>query len=289
MNVPETADQHEQSAQVMPIHLIASHRTIESMPPGKRRSTDGRGLHIPQTDGGTKYWYLDYTFKGKRYLIRGARWGEFDLDRMLWRVPAARMNGRQVRKVGGPPHLAPLCRQAAGILRDSRDFTGNGPDVFPGQGRVHPVISDSTLTGAIRRMGFSTQTAQTVHGFRAMARTMLVERLKWPDSVIEMQFEHVVRGANRRAYNRTRLLEARAAMLQQWADYLDLLPAGNFDGTGLRLSCESQRHPNGSQGQMTPSAHPKLSAAAAMTALPFHGEPCLVGGEFTSPDEAPAA
>jgi BMFP domain-containing protein YqiC len=66
----------------------------------------------------------------------------------------------------------------------------------------------------------------TGHGFRAMARTVLAERLNFPPEYIEQQLAHVVRDANGRAYNRTTHLEQRRHMLQTWADYLDVLKRG---------------------------------------------------------------
>ena len=63
--------------------------------------------------------------------------------------------------------------------------------------------------------------------FRAMARTMLEERLGYPIEVIEMQLAHAVKDANGRAYNRTKHLEQRHKMMQHWSDYLDGLQADN--------------------------------------------------------------
>ena len=65
------------------------------------------------------------------------------------------------------------------------------------------------------------------HGFRAMARTILDEKLGYPIEVIEMQLAHTVKDANGRAYNRTKHLEQRHKMMQHWSDYLDGLREGN--------------------------------------------------------------
>ena len=65
------------------------------------------------------------------------------------------------------------------------------------------------------------------HGFRAMARTILDEKLGYPIEVIEMQLAHAVKDANGRAYNRTKYLEQRHKMMQHWSDYLDGLQADN--------------------------------------------------------------
>ena len=76
----------------------------------------------------------------------------------------------------------------------------------------------------------------TMHGFRAMARTILDEVLGfWPD-FIEHQSAHAVRDPNRRAYNRTAFLSERRRMMQEWADYLDRLPAGEEPNTNATAS-----------------------------------------------------
>ena len=63
----------------------------------------------------------------------------------------------------------------------------------------------------------------TAHGFRAMARTLMVERLGVEESVVEAQLAHRVKDALGRAYNRTTFVAQRRSAMQQWADYLDQL------------------------------------------------------------------
>ena len=65
-----------------------------------------------------------------------------------------------------------------------------------------------------------------MHGFRAMARTILNEMLGFRPDIIEHQLAHAVRDPNGRAYNRTAFLPERRRMMGQWADYLDRLRAG---------------------------------------------------------------
>jgi N-dimethylarginine dimethylaminohydrolase len=60
-----------------------------------------------------------------------------------------------------------------------------------------------------------------------MARTVLDEHLRFPAHLIEAQLAHAVRDANGRSDNRTTHIEERRAMMQQWADYLDLLRESN--------------------------------------------------------------
>ena len=86
-------------------------------------------------------------------------------------------------------------------------------------------MSDNGVLSALRRMGFP-RDEMTGHGFRAMARTLLAERLNVDEAVIEAQLAHSVRDALGRAYNRTEFIEQRRRMIQVWADYLDKLREG---------------------------------------------------------------
>jgi integrase len=82
-------------------------------------------------------------------------------------------------------------------------------------------MSDVALLVALRRMGFD-KSEMTVHGFRAMARSILDEMLGFHPDFIEHQLAHSVRDPNGRAYNRT----SHFKMMQTWADYLDSLKVG---------------------------------------------------------------
>jgi integrase len=86
-------------------------------------------------------------------------------------------------------------------------------------------MSDNAVLSALRRMGFP-KDEMTGHGFRAMARTMLAERLGVDEAVIEAQLAHAVKDSLGRAYNRTEFVAQRRAMLQTWADHLDRLKKG---------------------------------------------------------------
>jgi len=147
--------------------------------------------------------------------LRQAEWAEFDLDAAEWNIPAHKMKMRE-------PHLVPLSSQAVAILRELQPLTGSGRYVFPGMRDRKKALSDMALNAAFKRMGFDGQTF-TAHGFRAMARTILDERLGFRPDYIEHQLAHAVKDANGRAYNRTSFLPERRKMMQAWADYLDAL------------------------------------------------------------------
>lgn len=82
-------------------------------------------------------------------------------------------------------------------------------------------MSGAAINAALQRLGYDTKTEITGHGFRAMARTILHERLRFPAEVIEHQLMHKVPDAFGSAYNRTKFIDDRIKMMQSWTDYLD--------------------------------------------------------------------
>jgi integrase len=87
-------------------------------------------------------------------------------------------------------------------------------------------MSENTVRAALRRMGYANE-EMTAHGFRAMARTLIVERLPGiaPD-VIEAQLAHGKSGPLGTAYDRAEFMEQRRQMMVTWANYLDQLRRG---------------------------------------------------------------
>jgi integrase len=157
--------------------------------------------------------------------LRAAAWAEFDLDAAMWTIPSSRMKRSVEGKQNGNPHQVPLSTQAVAILRKLQPLTGHGALVFHGERSHDRPISDNTLRAALLTLGYGPE-VQSVHGFRATARTLLAEELNIDPLVIEAQLAHAVKDANGRAYNRTQYLKHRTSMMQQWADYLDKLAAG---------------------------------------------------------------
>jgi integrase len=171
----------------------------------------------PATEAALKLAALVFVRPGE---LRNARWEEFDLDdkEPCWRIPGERMKM-------GEEHLVPLCEQAVRILRDLYALTGPNGLLFPGLRSTNRPISDNTINGALRRLGYS-KDEMTAHGFRAMASTALNE-LGYPPDVIELQLAHAERNKVRAAYNRAQRLKERHKLMQAWGDYLDSLKASS--------------------------------------------------------------
>lgn len=150
--------------------------------------------------------------------LRHMEWAELDLDGAQWRIPGEKMKMRE-------PHIVPLPRQAVALLRDLQPFSSRSRYIFPSPRSKDRPMSENAVHVALRTLGYYRDTV-TGHGFRATARTILDEHLRYRVEVIEMQLAHAVRDPLGRAYNRTKYLEERKDMLQSWADYLDNLKSG---------------------------------------------------------------
>ena len=144
--------------------------------------------------------------------LRQAKWSEIDLDAAEWRFAVSKT---------GQDHIVALPTQAVAILRELHQLTGQYEYVFYGARNRHRPMSDRAVNTALQIMGYNTKTEITGHGFRAMARTILHERLGFPPDVIEHQLAHRVPDSLGTAYNRTKFLEQRKVMMQAWADYLE--------------------------------------------------------------------
>jgi integrase len=152
--------------------------------------------------------------------IRQLEWAELDLDAAAWTIPAAKMKRSVHGKVNGRPHQVPLAPRAIAILRDLHPQTGHGRFVFPSLLTGERCMSENTLRTALRRMGY-TNDEMTPHGFRAMARTILVEQLDVNPDVIEAQLAHGKSGPLGAAYDRAEFMAQRRTMMNRWATYLD--------------------------------------------------------------------
>lgn len=171
-------------------------------------------------------WLSLYTFC-RPVEIRKARWQDIDFDAALWTIPAEMMKMRR-------EHIVPLSRQAIAVLKAQKEEVEpfNTEWVFPSQIRPRNPMSDGTVNKAIKRLGYGKD--MVAHGFRALARTTIHEKLKYNSEVIERQLAHKASGALGEAYDRTQFLDERKAMMQHWADHVDALGQpnviqGNFD------------------------------------------------------------
>jgi integrase len=139
--------------------------------------------------------------------LRTAEWEHIDLGRAEWCYTVTKTN---------TPHIVPLSAQAVEILKELHPLTGHGRYAFPSVRTLNgdKPMSDMALLAALRRMGFE-KDEMSVHGFRALARTVLDEVLGFRPDIIEHQLAHTVRDPNGRAYNRTKHLSTSHKVLRK--------------------------------------------------------------------------
>ena len=146
----------------------------------------------------------------------GAKWSEFDFEAARWDIPATRMKMKD-------PHIVPLAAQAIEVLEMLRSLTGASEWLFPGDRSESKPMSNNTILGALKRMGYKGR--MTGHGFRGLASTVLHEQ-GYAHEHIELQLAHAPRNAVSAAYNHALYLEPRARMMQDWADFLERTQRG---------------------------------------------------------------
>jgi integrase len=146
--------------------------------------------------------------------LRLAEWSEFDWEAKVWRIPAERMKMRT-------EHAVPLPERAVRLLMELKEETSHGRLLFPSTRSFHRPISENTLNGALRRLGYTGE-EMTSHGFRATFSTLANESGLWHPDAIERALAHVERNEVRRAYARGAHWDERVRMAEWWAGYLEV-------------------------------------------------------------------
>lgn len=145
--------------------------------------------------------------------LRMTEWSFINFEEKTWEIPKEIMKRRK-------PHLVPMSRQVIALLKQLQPISGAGRFILPGRSDRSKPISENTILGVIRRIGFDGRASG--HGFRHQMSTILNEN-KFPADYIERQLAHVSKDKIRGIYNHAQWLPERAEMMQWYADYLDLL------------------------------------------------------------------
>lgn len=143
--------------------------------------------------------------------LRSLSWSNIDYENRLIHIDPSVMKGRRV-------HVVPMSDQVVSLLEDMQRISGQYDRVFPGRVNKNISISENTILGVIRRIGYEGQTCG--HGFRHQFSTVLNEK-NWPHDAIERQLAHVDKNNMRGVYNHAQYLEKRREMMQWWADWID--------------------------------------------------------------------
>ena len=171
--------------------------------------------------------------------VRHMQWHQLDLDKGIWNCPPSIMKMVRLKKESEhtEDHVVPLPHQAVEILRRLSLVTGPDGYVFKSPARrseATKTLSENTVNSALRGLGYDTQRDISGHGFRALARTLIKQELKWDREEIERHLAHVSDEELGDTYDRARYVEQRKVMVQAWANYLDDL-ANNVPTPRLKL------------------------------------------------------
>jgi integrase len=145
---------------------------------------------------------------------RGATWDEIDLNARTWTIPAERMKANRL-------HRVPLSDAAVDVLERVVELTDGQGVLFPSVYSKDKPLSDMTLTKVLRTTGLAQRA--TVHGFRTSFRTWCMEETTVPWAVGESALAHNVGNSTEAAYARSDLFNRRRELMQQWADYLNVV------------------------------------------------------------------
>lgn len=154
--------------------------------------------------------------------ILNAHWNEFDLNKQIWTIPARRMKAKK-------EHRVPLSEAAIDLLNQiPRVESGL---LFEGA-KVGKPLSNMAMLMRCRRMdaakfeadgkGWRDFEGETItpHGFRSTFRDWAAETTSFPNIVVEQALAHTIGSAVEAAYRRGDLLEKRADLMTEWANFI---------------------------------------------------------------------
>lgn len=167
------------------------------------------------------------------------RWADIDLNAKQW-VFTPQKGQRREDMVESL--VVPLAPQAIAVIEQMQSLTGGYEYVFYNGNRkkgqyhdpqaINKVLNDPSMnSGGIgaNYEGRGYKEVHTPHGFRASAKTMLMERLGYDELLTEIQLGHQMLNKYGKAYNRMQAVPERTRMMTEWANYLDNIKAGKID------------------------------------------------------------
>jgi integrase len=145
--------------------------------------------------------------------LRNMKWVDINFIEETWTMDVSKSS--ESRSL-----VVPLSSQVIEMINSLRPYSSDSEYVFRGfRTRLKP-ISNTTILNHLQGIGISNKEC-VPHGFRATARTLIVERIGYSESLVEHELGHSVRDALGRAYNRTEFLDKRREMMQEWSNYLE--------------------------------------------------------------------
>lgn len=149
--------------------------------------------------------------------LRNWQWVDVDFNKQQWIFsPKKQTQENSVKTL-----VVPLAPQVIDILTQQKLLAGNSKYVFPSPFNPDKPIGKTTLWKCLEKLGFKGE--QSPHGFRASAKTLLMEHddLRFGHITTELQLGHTVKDNNGNAYQRMSDIKNRTLMMNKWADFID--------------------------------------------------------------------
>lgn len=143
--------------------------------------------------------------------VVGAKWGEIDLQKKVWIVPAERMKA-------GKEHRIPLSLRVLEILQVMQLAKLNDY-IFPGHSvEKNTHMSTGTCRIVMKRMpNFA---VYTPHGLRSSFRDWAAETTSFANETLELALAHAIPNKAEASYRRLDQLEKRAKLMQLWDNFI---------------------------------------------------------------------
>lgn len=151
--------------------------------------------------------------------LLGAKWGEVDLEKAIWTIPALRMKA-------GKEHRIPLSPRAVEILQTLKLKSSEW--LFPSE--KGGKLSTMEMSMLLRRMKLDC----TVHGFRSAFRDWSAECTGYAHEVCEMALAHTIGNKAEAAYRRGDMFEKRRRLMDDWAAYCAIDSTAGASVTPIR-------------------------------------------------------
>ncbi len=147
--------------------------------------------------------------------VRGARWGQIDLNKGDWKRLASLMKG-------GVAHTVTLSPEACKLLTAIGGDADHEADALIFATKRGSMMSDMTMGKVLR----DAKEPYDAHGFRSSFRDWAAETMPLvPDAVAEAALAHEVPDKVERAYKRTKFVEMRRDLLKAWGEFVSGCPA----------------------------------------------------------------
>ena len=147
---------------------------------------------------------------------RLGKWGEIDFERGIWTSPPENVKAKIANT---RPHVIPLSEQAISLLKTRAAQASTNPNayIFAQPDKSGKLISER-LT--IYTLQHAIAGKPTIHGLRTSFATWAQEQTDYEEELIKAAIDHVAGTEADRAYLRSKMVERRRSMMQEWANFI---------------------------------------------------------------------